>query len=81
MESGTKPEVKKMTDNTPFHKEHDPVIPSSHPATESFPPVIVVEFSPESKAFLGALIRAIVVDPDDIKDPVVRGFLKHSEGR
>ena len=42
---------------------------------------IVVEFGPEAKAFLGALIRAIVVDPDDIKDPIVRGFLKFSEGR
>ena len=42
---------------------------------------IVIEFGPEAKAFLGALIRAIVVDPDDIKDPVVRGFLKFSESR
>lgn len=42
---------------------------------------LVIEFGPEAKSFLGALIRAIVVDPEDIKDPVVRGFLKYSERR
>lgn len=79
----------KVLESPRFAAEKAPVIPPNGTKVDIPVPFvpsnqsghIVVEFGPESKAFLGALIRAIVVDPDDIKDPVVRGFLKHSEGR
>lgn len=68
-------------------KEEAPVVSVVEPVplTRALNPepggCLVIEFGPEAKAFLGALIKAIVVDPDDIKDPVIRGFLKFSEGR
>lgn len=42
---------------------------------------IILHCSPELKSLLAALIKAIVVDPEDIKDPVIRGMLKQAEGR